>query len=256
MNIKHLEDKIKDKICKQIEIVPEGINRYIIHQPFHFDDGDHFVVLLKKENSGWIFTDEGHTLMHIQYDDIDLSQGTRAKILDSTLSSLFIENREGELVINVKEDEFADALFTFLQSLNKISDLDYLSKERAKSTFLEDAKSLIEELVPENRRIFNYYDEQRDTQNIYKVDFRINGIKKPNFVFFIANDSHCKNATIVCHQFEKWGVSFKATGVFEDHTEINRIAVSQFSDVAYKQIPNLSSKDRIKDYFVNEVLAA
>ncbi len=257
MDIKTLEQEIQEKICREVSLITEGLDRYIVMQPFHFDDGDHFVVLLKKDANGWYFTDEAHTLMHMhmQYDDLDLSHGTHASILDSTLTSFSIENRDGELRIGVPDERFGDALFSFLQVLVKISDLDYLTRERARSTFLEDAKALILESVNKERLEFDYHDPSHDPKKSYKVDCRINKVKMPNFVFFIARDHHCRNATIVCHQFEKWGVPFHATGVFEDHQTINRTALAQFSDVAYKQIPNLGSRDRIEEY-LNELASS
>jgi hypothetical protein len=254
MNVQALENQLRRKICAQITLVQEGINRYIVHQPFHFDDGDHFVVILKAVPEGWIFTDEGHTLMHVQYEDIDLSRGTRAVILDATLRSFSVENQDGELLSHVQEEMFADTLFSFLQALVKITDLDFLTKERARSTFLDDAQSLIQDLVPQDRLTFGYHDPEHDPDQNYKVDCRINGTFKPNFVFFINSDFRCQNATIVCHQFERWGLPFRAAGVFENQSEINRIAVAQFSDVAYKQIPSLGSRDRLKSYF-DEVLS-
>jgi hypothetical protein len=165
-----------------------------------------------------------------------------------------VENRRGELLIRVPEERFGDALFTYLQALVKISDLEYLTQERVRSTFLEDVHTLIEELIPPQRRSFQYYDTEHDPDKTYKVDCRINHLARPNYVFFISNDSRCQNATIVCHQFEKWGVPFRATGIFENQSEINRTAVAQFSDVAYKQFPSLGSRDRIKAYF-EEILA-
>jgi hypothetical protein len=85
------------------------------------------------------------------------------------------------------------------------------------------------------------------------VDCLINGKKRPELVFFIHNDLRCKDATIVCHQFERWGQPFRATGIFEDMAEIDRRAISQFSDIALKSIPSLGS-DRLKPYFA-EVLS-
>jgi len=249
MNLTMIEREFKEKVCNEVSLVGEGLNRYIVHQPFMFDDGDHFVVLLKRENDRWVLTDEGHTLMHVQYDDIDLQHGMRARLLDSALRAFSVENHEGELRVAVPDNRFGDALFSFLQALNKITDLDYLSRERAHAAFTDDCRALIEELIPEDRRTFNYHDAQRDPDGNYAVDCRINGTSKANFVFFISSDFRCQNATIVCHQFERWGTPFRATGIFEDQAEINRRAVAQFSDVAYKQIPSLGSRERIEAYF-------
>ena len=253
MNVETLEREFKQKVCDQVRLMAEGLNRYVVHQPFTFDDGDHFVVVLKEEQGNWVFTDEGHTLMHVQYDDIDLEHGTRASLLDSTLSAFALENRSGELRITIPEERFGDALYSFLQALNKIADLDFLTRERVHTMFLEDARALIGEVVPESRRVFNYHDPQRDADQSYPIDCRINSMPRPNFVFFINNDGRCQNATIVCHQYEKWGVQFRATGIFEDQMKIHRRALAQFSDVACKQIPSLGSRDRIRSYF-EEVL--
>ena len=249
MNPEALEPELKRKLCDQVRIVPEGMQRYVIHQPFMFNDGDHFVVLLKRDGNGWFFTDEAHTLMHVQYDELDLSHGTRQKLLDSVLSAFSMENRDGELRISVPGDRFGDAFFSFVQALNKVADLDFLNRERARTTFMEDVKRLLEELVPDDRRVFKYYDSERDPDRNYTVDCRINRRPKSVFVFFISSDDRCRDATIVCHQFEKWNVRFEATGIFEDQTQINRRALAQFSDVAYKQFASLGARERIEQHF-------
>lgn len=80
-----------------------------------FDDGDHLVVLLKGKEDKWLFSDEGHTFMHVSYDDIDLDRGTRKKIIDTVLSNYGIKNLEGELITEVPDNQFGDALYSYLQ---------------------------------------------------------------------------------------------------------------------------------------------
>ena len=73
MNIATVQDSFKTAVCDSVELFPEGVDRYRIFTPFHFDDGDHFVIALRKGNRGtWIITDEGHTYMHMSY-HMDLS---------------------------------------------------------------------------------------------------------------------------------------------------------------------------------------
>jgi len=248
METQLLEKRLKEKITESIRLVRRGVNRFVVLQPFAFDDGDHFVVILHKEGAKWTITDEGHTLMHVQYDDLDLSSGTRARILSSTLSTFSVENARGELKAIANEEDIGDALFSYLQALNKISDLDFLTREIVRSTFMEDVRDLVENLVPESRRHFDYHDEHLDPKGNYSVDCRINGKKRPEFVFFIPNDFRCHEATIVCHQFERWKKPFRATGMFEDMAGLNSRAVAQFADIAYKSIPTLGS-DYIGGYF-------
>ena len=254
MNSAILAKDFQEKVCKQVRVVQEGLDRYVIFQPFMFDDGDHFVVILKKEPDGWTLTDEGHTLMHAQYDDFDLTKGARGLKLNAILNGFSLENRDGELRLHIPDELYGDALYSYLQALNKITDLEFLRQEGARSTFLDDVRFLMEELIPENRRTFKYYDPERDPKKNYEVDCRINGLPKPNFVFFINNTERCQNATIVCRQYESWQIPFRAVGIFENQPEVKARAVAQFTDIAYKPFSSLSVKDRIKAYF-EEVLS-
>ena len=59
MNTAELEREFKRKVSDEIDIEREGIDRYVVYTPFMFDDGDHFVIVLKKHDDQWRFTDEG-----------------------------------------------------------------------------------------------------------------------------------------------------------------------------------------------------
>ena len=143
MDIEVLAKEFKNKICDEINLSQEGLNRFIVFNPFMFDDGDHLVVLLKGKEGKWLFSDEGHTFMHISYDDIDIDKGTRKKIIDTVLPRYGIKNDEGELISEVPDNQFGDALYSYLQGLIKVTDIDYLSRERVRSTFMEDFRAFI-----------------------------------------------------------------------------------------------------------------
>lgn len=249
MNFELIEKEFKTKICEEINLSQEGLNRFIVFNPFMFDDGDHLVVLLKSKDGKWLFTDEGHTFMHVSYDDIDIDKGTRKKIIDNVLAGYGIKNQEGELIVEISNSQFGDALYSYLQGLIKITDISYLTRERVRSTFMEDLKAFIEENVPSDRRIFDYYDKQHDPDAKYMVDCRINGLKKPLYLFGIQTDDKCRDVTITCLQFEKFNVPFRSMAIFEDQESINRKVLARFSDICDKQFSTLASnKDRIIKY--------
>jgi len=250
MTAETIEQEFRRKVCEEINIYSEGINRYIVFTPFMFDDGDHLSILLKQEGDRIFLSDEGHTFMHVSYDEIDIERGTRSEIIDTVLSSYGINNIEGELKAYIKNDNYGDALYSFIQGLIKITDISYLTQERVRSTFLEDFKNLMEEKIPEERRTFFYSDPQHDPGRKYVVDCRINGAKRPLFVFAIPNDDRCRDATITCLQYEKFDVSFVATAIFEVHEKINRRVLARFSDVCEKQFPSLqSANERFEPYW-------
>ena len=251
-----IERDFREKVCAAIRLEPQGLDRYRVFTPFLFEDGDHLVVVLKREPSGWVLSDEAHTYMRLTYDveEKDLRGGTRQKIIANTLSMFEIDDRRGELVLAVPDERFGDALYSFVQALVKISDVSYLSRERVRSTFNEDLRTLLSEVIPEDRRIFDWNDPGRDPQGNYKVDCRINGLPRPLFVHALANDAKTRDATIALHQFEKWGIQFRSMAVFEDQEDIDRKVLARFSDVSGKQFSSLNGNQRrIRRYLIENV---
>lgn len=108
MNAGSIEREFQEKVSREIRLVPEGLDRYLVLNPFMFDDGDHFPVVLRRETNHWILTDEGHTFMHMSYDEIDFDRGNRKKIIDNVLANFRVENREGELRLVVPGSAYGD----------------------------------------------------------------------------------------------------------------------------------------------------
>ena len=249
MTIETIERDFRETVCEQVRLEQEGIERYRVFTPFLFEDGDHLAIVLRKEQSEWILSDEGHTYMHLTYDidERDLQKGTRQKIITNALSMFSVNDREGELILPIQEDHYGDALYSFAQALLKITDVSYLSRERVRSTFMEDFHVFMENTVPEERRTFNWHDPERDSQGMYSVDCRVNGMARPLFVFALPSDDKTRDATISMLQFEKWGIPFRSMTIFEDQETVNRKVLARFSDVCDKQFSSLGvNKDRIK----------
>lgn len=83
-----------------------------------------------------------------------------------------------------------DALYSFVQALLKVTDVSYLTRERVRSTFMEDFRALLSENVPEDRRTFDWHDPQHDPQGMYQVDCRINGMPRPLLVHALPSGEH------------------------------------------------------------------
>ena len=98
MSINTIEKDFIDKVSTKVRLSADGEERFRVLTPFHFDDGDQLVIVLKKVSGRWILTDEAHTYMHLTY-DIDerlLHDGTRRKLILKALSMFDVEENNGE----------------------------------------------------------------------------------------------------------------------------------------------------------------
>ena len=130
MNKTKVEQEFHERVSAKVRMTAEGIDRFRVFTPFLFEDGDHLVIVLRKEGLHWVLSDEAHTYMHLTYDidEKDLHSGTRQKIMANALSTFGIEDRDGELALEVSDQRYGDALYSFVQALMKISDVSYLSR--------------------------------------------------------------------------------------------------------------------------------
>lgn len=235
MSIKTIEKDFIDKVSGKIRLSAEGKERFRVLTPFQFEDGDQLVIVLKKVGDKWILSDEAHTYMHLTYeiDEKCLHKGTRRKIILSALSMFDVEDQNGELILDVSDGRYGEALYDFVQALLKITDVSYLSKEQVRSTFMEDFRTLLHKGVPEpeERMFFNWWHQERDPQKIYRVDCLINGMPKPLFVYALANDNRTRDATIALHQFKEWKVPFRPLGIIKDSKAISNNVLARFRDV-------------------------
>ena len=248
MTVETVERDFHEKVSTKIRLAAEGMERFRVFTPFLFEDGDHLSIVLKKEGARWVLSDEAHTYMHLTYDvdERDLQTGTRQKIVSNALSTFQVEDRDGELILEVPDERYGDALYSFVQTLLKISDVSYLSRERARSTFMEDFRALLTGAAPEERMTFDWSEPNHDPRGIYTVDCRINGMPRPLFVHALTSDGRTRDATIALLQFERWSIPFRSLAILEDHESINRKVLARFSDVCEKQFSSLAAnRDRI-----------
>lgn len=258
MTIETIERDFKEKVSAKIRLQSEGHDRYRVFTPFMFDDGDHLAVVLKRDNSSWCLSDEGHTLMHLTYemDEKSLQQGNRHKVITNVLSTYSVSDRDGELLTTIVNEDYGNALFSYIQALMKLTDVTFLSRERVRSTFREDFIALMSEAVPENRRKFDWFDSDHDPTGNYTVDCRVNGMAKPVMIFALNGDDRTRDATISILSFEKWRIAFQTLAIFENQENVNRKVLARFSDVSGKQFSSLeANKPRIST-FLHDIVAA
>lgn len=256
MTINDIERDFREKVSAKLHLQSEGTERFRIYTPFMFDDGDHLAIVLKRIGNRWLLSDEGHTYMHLTYDleEREMQTGTRQKIITNALTSFNVQDQSGELLIPIEDEQFGDALFSYIQALLKITDITFLSRDRVISTFMEDFQTFISSTAPADRFSFNWYDKTNDPEGMYPVDCRINGMPRPLFIYALPNDDKTRDATIGLLKFEKWNLQFRSLAIFEDQEDISRKVLARFSDVCEKQFSNLyGNRDRITNYLQEQI---
>lgn len=243
----------RTKVSEAIRIEAEGLNRFRVFTPFILDDGDHLAIVLRRDADGWVLSDEGNTFMQLTYrmEEKELQRGTRQKIVTNTLALFSVEDHDGELRLSVPADQAGDALYSFIQALFKIHDVTYLTRERVRSTFIEDFRAVMTE-ASEGTAVFDWFDKRSDPKGYYPVDCFIprgKDVAYPLFVYALTTDSKVRDATIALLHFEKEATLFHSVGIFEDQEQVNRRVLARFTDVCEKQFSALTSnRDRIVRY--------
>lgn len=251
MDLSTIEWSFREKVSEKIQIQQKGINRFLVSTPFMFEDGDHLVIVIRADDDQIVLTDEAHTYMHLTYwiKESDLLTGTRQTIIANTLSTFGVQDIDGELILEVPDHQYGDALFSFIQAILKISDVSFLQREHVRSLFMEDFRSLLMRTVDQKRMVFDWNDPERDPDRKYTIDCRINGVADPLYIIALSNDAKTRDATIALLQFEKWGNPFRSMAIFENQEAINREVLARFTDVCDRQFSSITtSEDRIQKF--------
>lgn len=248
----------RSKVCAEIDLIPEGLGRYVVSTPFEYDDGDCLEIVLRERDGGWVLADEGCTFMRLTYDveEADLRRGTRQKIISNALAAFGVEDQDGELVLPVPGERFGDALFSFIQAVLKINDVAYLSREHVRSTFRQDFREFLSEIIPEDRLTLDWQHAEHDPKGIYAADYRVEHPTRPLVVFGLVGDGRTRDATIALLQYEKWGLPLRSLAVFEDQQAIGRNVLARLTDVCDRQYSSFGGNRRRIVRFLREAAAA
>ena len=246
---------IKNSLIDEIRFEPIGDNCFYIRTPFRFNDGECLCIILKQENNQWVLSDGGHTFFNLTYDisEKQLFSGTRQTIISNTLKSFDIVNREGELILPIRNGNYGDALCDFIQSLLKITTIESISWEHSsRGAFRTDFRRSVLDFRRDYPIQFDWYNETYDQKRKYKVDCKIQGEKRPVYVYALSSEKKTDEATISLHQFKDWKILFYAIGVFDNRRKISSKAIDCFQDVANEYCSLNESQAKIKQLLTYE----
>ena len=132
--------KLREGIRSELEAEELTVNGFMIHTGFTYPDGDELHIILSEDEGGWRFSDEGHTMMWLSYEDFNLTDSRRS-MLDRTLKGNGVSMGRGELYIGFDADTVCVALRSMIQAEIQVADLLYLDKEILRNTSAKGAQS-------------------------------------------------------------------------------------------------------------------
>jgi len=136
-DIQQLLDKylvwLKDKtslrqIDQWVEITTPYLDRH----------NDYIQIYARKDNGGYILTDDGHTIVDLEQTGCKLNSPKRQDLLKMTLNGFGVKLQNNALEVHASNDNFALRKHNLIQAMLAVNDMFYLAVPMVASLFYED----------------------------------------------------------------------------------------------------------------------
>jgi hypothetical protein len=248
-----LERLNQEDLCKQfcadVKLHRRTDDKVMLETPFSFPDGDQYALYLEETRTGGIrLSDGGSTLIQLSYEnDTDkLFEGARSTLFEQIIGEQGVQfdNDSGQFFLETNIQDLSRAAFQLGQAMTRVHDLSFLNRSRVASTFYDDLKEHLCDLLPRENVKQNYIVSGLPNSDHYPVDFCFEGkAGAPVFLFGIPNRDKARLATICLQYFLQNKVDFESVLVFQNQEEIPRGDLSRLSNVGGEQISSLNAED-------------
>ena len=256
MDTTELEAVLCRSLCGQAQVRVAEDGLWQVKTPFSFPDGDAYSLYVRQLPTGGLrVTDAGLTLMHLSYDnDLDkIREGTRGRLLQQILAESDLSEEEGEFFIDGPADQLGLNVFRFGQALTRVHDLTFLNRARSESTFYEDLRELLRELVGQDRLREAYVVPEVPRASEYPVDFFVTGSQTPLYLFGVPSRDKARLATIILQHLIASGQDFNSMIVFQNMADLPRPDVSRLTNAANDQVDSLDAADDLRRKLLRRV---
>ncbi|QRF75325.1 hypothetical protein Thermo_00821 [Thermoplasmatales archaeon] len=258
-NIDQLYKQLKTLICDEIEFTPKGVETYLVTTPFCFDDGDGYVIYIKRGLDGLYLTDGGHTMMHLSYwmdtNQLIREEGERSDLFNGILRAYHVAYSDGRLIMQLPEntESFGNYFLTYIQAITKITDIDYLSKERVRKSFLNDLVIFLREKYGERARE-KWSNPEYDKAGTYSVDIRLDLAKVPIYVYAAWSNERALSVVVSILTHRERRERFRSLVIHEYVEELSKPTLKKIMDASDKQISGFYGKqEEIAEYIKTEI---
>ena len=124
---------LKDKtMLRQIE------NWVEITTPYLDRHNDYIQIYAKKENNGFLLTDDGYIIVDLEQSGCKLQSPKRQDLLKMTLNGFGVQLQNNMLEVHASNDNFALRKHNLVQAMLAVNDMFYLAVPMVASLFYED----------------------------------------------------------------------------------------------------------------------
>jgi len=115
-----------------------------ITTPYLDRHNDYLQIYARRENSGFLLTDDGYVIGDLRRSGCELESKKRKDLLALTLNGFGVNLDGDNLVVQASSDNFALRKHNLVQSMLAVNDLFYLAVPMVASLFLEDVTAWLE----------------------------------------------------------------------------------------------------------------
>ena len=215
--VETLQKTLCKALCSEV-VVRERGDLVTVSLPMSGRDGDTFTAYLEQVPAGWKISDFGNTMMRLSYEN-DLGKlftGPRARLYETILTEAGLRDDDGELSLTVPADKLSRGLFSLAQGLSRIEDIALWTRSRVESTFYDDLRRVLREVVKSSDLEENYLIPNLPGSENYPIDYCIRTGGRPLFLFGVNNKDKARLATIVIQYLQQHDVKFDSMAVCAD----------------------------------------
>lgn len=115
-----------------------------ITTPYLDRHNDYLQIYVKRDNSGFLLTDDGYTIEDLKRSGCELESKKRKELLYLTLNGFGVKIEGNALTVHASPENFALRKHNLVQSMLAVNDLFYLAVPMVASLFLEDVTSWLD----------------------------------------------------------------------------------------------------------------
>ncbi|MGB8658121.1 MAG: DUF1829 domain-containing protein [Candidatus Zixiibacteriota bacterium] len=137
-------DEVRDLLDKYLlwlkdKTVLRQIRDWVeITTPYLDRHNDYLQIYVKREDGGFMLTDDGYTIEDLKQTGCELESKKRKDLLTLTLNGFGVRLKDDALFIHASSDNFAVRKHNLIQAMLAVNDLFYLAVPMVASLFLED----------------------------------------------------------------------------------------------------------------------